>query len=158
VQHHAVAIGQLDLVDHRGGGGDQIEVELAAQPLLDDLEMQEPEEAAAEAEAERGRGFHLEREARVVEAQLAHGGAQLVESHWHRRERGRRTPPAAPDGSRAVGVEVGFLSSVMVSPTLVSATSLIEAVKTPISPGPSSLDFDQLGGEDADPVELIDGA
>jgi len=32
----------------------------------------------------------------------------------------------------------GFLSSVMVSPTRVSATSLIAAVIKPISPGPSS--------------------
>ena len=41
--------------------------------------MQQPEEAAAEAEAERGRGFHLEREAGVVEAQLAHRRAQRFE-------------------------------------------------------------------------------
>ena len=32
----------------------------------------------------------------------------------------------------------GLRSSVMVSPTRVSATSLIEAVMAPISPGPSS--------------------
>jgi hypothetical protein len=32
---------------------------------------------------------------------------------------------------------VGLRSSVMVSPTRVSATSLIEAVKKPTSPGPS---------------------
>ena len=41
--------------------------------------MQQPEEAAAEAEAERGRGFHLEREAGVVEPQLAHRRAQRLE-------------------------------------------------------------------------------
>ncbi len=41
--------------------------------------MQQPEEAAAEAEAERGGGFHLVGEARVVEAELAHGGAQILE-------------------------------------------------------------------------------
>ena len=41
--------------------------------------MQQPEEAAAEAEAERGCGFHLEGEARVVEPQLAHRGAQILE-------------------------------------------------------------------------------
>ena len=49
------------------------------QPLLDDLEVEEPQEAAAEAEAERGRGLHLVGEARVVEAQLAHGRAQILE-------------------------------------------------------------------------------
>ena len=52
-----------ELVDHRRRGRDQVEVELALQPLLDDLEVQQAEEAAAEAEAERGRGFHLEGEA-----------------------------------------------------------------------------------------------
>ena len=40
---------------------------------------------------------------------------------------------------------VGRLSSVMVSPTRVSATSLIEAVKKPISPGPSSSTGSILG-------------
>ena len=73
------AVGQLDLVDDRGRGGDQVEVELALQPLLDDLEVQEAEEAAAEAEAERGRGLHLVGEAGVVQPELADGGAQLLE-------------------------------------------------------------------------------
>ena len=41
--------------------------------------MQQPEEAAAEAEAERGGGLHLVGEARVVEAQPAHRGAQVLE-------------------------------------------------------------------------------
>ena len=41
--------------------------------------MQQPEEAAAEAEAERGGGLHLVGEAGIVEAQLAHGGAQVLE-------------------------------------------------------------------------------
>jgi len=46
-----LAVAQLDLVDDRRRGGDQIEIELALQPFLDDLEMKEPEKAAAEAEA-----------------------------------------------------------------------------------------------------------
>ena len=41
--------------------------------------MQQPEKAAAEAEAERGRGLHLEGEAGVVQAQLAHRRAQRLE-------------------------------------------------------------------------------
>ena len=68
-----------ELVDDRRRGRDQVEVELALQPLLDDLEVQQAEEAAAEAEAERGRGLHLVGEAGVVEAQLAHRGAQVLE-------------------------------------------------------------------------------
>ena len=50
----SLAVGELDAVDDRGRGGDEVEVELAGQPLLHDLEMEEAEEAAAEAEAERG--------------------------------------------------------------------------------------------------------
>ncbi len=37
-----------------GRGGDEVEVELALQALLDDLHVQQAEEAAAEAEAQRG--------------------------------------------------------------------------------------------------------
>ena len=72
-------IGQLDLVDHRRCRGDQLEAEFALQPLLDDLKMQQSEEAAAETEAKRHRGLRFEREARVVEPQLAHGRAQQLE-------------------------------------------------------------------------------
>ena len=46
-------------VAHRGRGDQQLEVELALQPLLDDLHVEEAEEAAAEAEAEGGRGLGL---------------------------------------------------------------------------------------------------
>ena len=43
------------------------------------------------------------------------------------------------------GSAIGFFSSVMVSPTAVSATSLIEAVKKPPSPGPRYLTSAILG-------------
>ena len=79
VQFDLGLVGQRDPVDDRGRGRDQVEVELALQPLLDDLEMQQPEEAAAEAEAERRRGLHLVGEARVVEPQPAHRRAQILE-------------------------------------------------------------------------------
>ena len=48
-----VAVAQLHLVDDAGRGGDQVLVELALQPLLHDLHVQQAEEAAAEAEAQR---------------------------------------------------------------------------------------------------------
>ena len=73
------AVAQVQAIDDRRRGGDEVEVELALQPLLDDLEVEQAEEAAAEAEAEGGRGLHLVGEAGVVEAQLAHGGAQFLE-------------------------------------------------------------------------------
>jgi hypothetical protein len=35
-----LSVGQMHLVDHRRRGRDQIEIEFAAQPLLDDFQMQ----------------------------------------------------------------------------------------------------------------------
>ena len=65
-------------VDDRGRGGDEVEVVLALQPLLDDLHVQQAEEAAAEAEAERLRGLRLEGEGGVVEPQLLQRVAQVL--------------------------------------------------------------------------------
>ena len=56
--------------------GDEVEVELALEPLLDDLHVQQAEEAAAEPEAQRDRALGLEGEARVVEVQLLERLAQ----------------------------------------------------------------------------------
>ena len=70
---------QVDLVDDARRGGDEVEVIFARQPLLDDLEVEQAEEAAAEAEAQRGAGLHLEAERGVVEAQLVEAVAELLE-------------------------------------------------------------------------------
>jgi hypothetical protein len=59
--------------------GDQVEVELAAQPLLHDLQVQEAKEAAAEAEAQGGAGLHLVAEGRVVQPQPADRRPQILE-------------------------------------------------------------------------------
>src|SRR6202000_813205 len=73
------AVGELDLVDHRWGGRDQVQIELAAEALLDDLQVQEAEEAAAEAEAQRRRGLHLVAERGVVEPEARDGGSEVLE-------------------------------------------------------------------------------
>ena len=59
-------------------GGDEIEIELALEPLLHDLHVQQAEEAAAEAEAERRRRLGLVVQRRVVELQLLERVAQFV--------------------------------------------------------------------------------
>ena len=73
------AVGLMHAVDDGRRRGDEVDIELALQPLADDLEMEQPEKAAAEAEAERGGGLHLVGEARVVEAELADRLAQRLE-------------------------------------------------------------------------------
>ena len=71
------AVGRRDAVEHARRGRDQVDVELALEPLLHDLHVQQAEEAAAEPEAQRGRRFRLEMERRVVQPQLLERIAQL---------------------------------------------------------------------------------
>ena len=73
---HSPLRSQHAVVDVRRGH-DQVEVEFALEPLADDLHVQQPEEAAAEAEAERARRLGLVEERRVVELQPLERVAQL---------------------------------------------------------------------------------
>ena len=72
-----LAVGRRHAVEHARRRRDQVLVELALEPLLDDLHVQQAEEAAAEAEAERRRRLRLEEERRVVQPQLLERLAQL---------------------------------------------------------------------------------
>src|SRR6185369_17576199 len=56
--------------------GDEVEIELALEALLDDLHVKEAEESAAEPEAERDRALRRVGEARVIEVQLLERVAQ----------------------------------------------------------------------------------
>ena len=76
-QNHA-AIFDVDFIDNRRGGGDEVEVVLPFQPLLDDLHVQQAEEAAPEAEAKRDGGLGFEPEGGVVELQLLERLAEVV--------------------------------------------------------------------------------
>ena len=116
--------------------------------------MEEPQEPAAEAEAERGRGLHLVGEARVVEAQPAHRGAERLEvgrvdreeaAEHHRLSRleagqrlGRRAPVVSDRVADAgvrhlldLGGDVADLS------------------------GAERIGLGHLGAEDPDPVDLV---
>ena len=63
-------------VDDVRRGADQVEVELALEPVSGDLQVQQAEEAAAETEAERGTRLRLVDQRRVVEPQPVEGVAQ----------------------------------------------------------------------------------
>ena len=147
-------VGQRDAVDHRGRGGDQVEVELALQPLLDDLEMQQPEEAAAEAEAERRRGLHLVGEARVVEPQLAHRRAQLLEIGGVGREQAaehhrlRRLEARQRLGGRPLVVGDG-VADAGVGDLLDLRGDVADLAGTELG------GLDHLGAEHADAVDLV---
>ena len=116
--------------------------------------MQEPEESTAEAEAERGRGLHLVGEARVVEAEPAHRGAQGLEvgrvgreeaaehdrlGRLEARQRfGRR---AAVVGDRVADSRVGHLLDL--------GCDIADFA------GPERIGLRHLGPEHPDPVDLI---
>ena len=78
-----------DLEDHRGRGGDQVQVVFALQALLDDLHVQHAEEAATEAEAQGFGAFRLVLQRRVVEGQFLQGVAEVLEIVRADREQAR---------------------------------------------------------------------
>ena len=148
------AVGQVHPVDDRGRGRDQVEVEFARQPLLDDLEMQQAEKPAAEAEAERHRGLGLVFEARIVEAQLGEAVAQPLviggigreqaakHDRLHRLEAGqRRRGRAAVLGDRVADPAIGD--------GLDAGGDKADLAR------PQRLDRDTLRGEDADPLDRV---
>ena len=151
------AVGQRDAVAHAGRGGDQVEVVLALQPLLDDLHVQQAEEAAAEAEAQRHRTFRLEEERRIVEPQLFQRLAQQRCARARPRCRARRRPSASALRSRAAARSPDAASSVMVSPILVSATFLMLAIRKPTSPAVKLVHLDRLGRQHAQGLH-VEGA
>ena len=73
------AVGEDDAVDDGRMRVDDVEVELAPQPLLHDLHVEKPEEAAPEAEAEGDGAFRMEGEGRVVQVELLKPLAHLLE-------------------------------------------------------------------------------
>jgi hypothetical protein len=79
VQFHHAAVGLEDFIDDARRGGDEIEVEFALQPFLDDLQVQQAQEPAAEAETQSGRRFHLILETGVVEAQFGEAVLEVFE-------------------------------------------------------------------------------
>ncbi len=65
-----------DFIANTGGGGDEIDIEFAFEPLLDDFQMEESEKAAAEAEAEGDGVFGFKVEGRIVETEFFEGVAE----------------------------------------------------------------------------------
>ena len=79
----------------RGRGRDQVEIELAGEALLNDFQMQQAEEAAAEAEAQRSAELSISNEKLAsLSRSLPIAFAQRLEVVRHRPETGRRKPPA----------------------------------------------------------------
>src|SRR5215471_3457278 len=65
-----------DAIAHTRSCGNKVQIELPLQTLLDDLHVQQAQEAAAESKAQRGGAFRLIKEGRIVEPQLFQRVAQ----------------------------------------------------------------------------------
>src|SRR6185503_6237748 len=82
-------VARQHLVNHRGGGGNEVHLVFALKALLHDVEMEQAKKAAAEAEAQRLRRFGLETQRGVVQVQLLQRLAQrAVFARVHRIEAG----------------------------------------------------------------------
>ena len=79
VRLYDLAVRQHYLVDDVRRGRHEVDAELAVEPLLRNLHVQQAEEAAAEAEAERRRVLRLEAYRRIIYLQLLKRLAQLVD-------------------------------------------------------------------------------
>ena len=78
VDIHHVALCRVDFIGNVGDGRDDIHVKFTEKTLLNYLQMEKSEEAAAEAEAESQRGLGLIDECRIVEAELLEGSAEFL--------------------------------------------------------------------------------
>ena len=65
-----LTVGGGDLVPHAGRGGDQIDVEFAFEAFLNDFEVEQTKEAAAEAEAEGDGAFRVIGQRTVIELEF----------------------------------------------------------------------------------------
>ena len=114
---------------------DEVEVELALQPLADDLEVQHPEEAHAETEPEGRRRLRFVDQCGVVELEPVQRVAQVgVVGPVDR---------VQPGEHHRLGVAVateraaaGFAALVTVSPTRLWRTSFTPVMRYPTSPTP----------------------
>ena len=120
---HSVVVLRAHAVGDVRRGDEQVEVELALEPLAHDLHVQQAEEAAAEAEAERLRRLGLVEERRVVQLQLLERVAQLRVVVGVGREEPGEDHRLDVLVARAAPRRPGARSAVSVSPTRSSETS-----------------------------------
>ena len=60
----------MDFINNRGGCGHQIQVILSFQPFLDDLQMEESQETAAEAKTKRHRRLRLKLKGSIIKLEF----------------------------------------------------------------------------------------
>ena len=157
VKLQRLAAPQMHPVNDAGGGGDEIEVELARKALLDDLEVQKPQEAAAKAEPEGGRGLRAVLEARVVEPELRQALAQaLVIDRFGREQAAEDDRDRRLEAGQGLGRRAPVLGDGVAHPAL---RDVLDARGDEADlAGAERGDLRRLGGENADPLDLARAA
>ena len=79
IHAHLGPVLRHDAVDDVRGGRDEVKVELPLQTLANNLQVEQAQEAAAEAETEGRGGLGLEGQRRIVELEALEGVAQVRE-------------------------------------------------------------------------------
>ena len=150
------SVGLGDLVDHRRVGGDDVHVELAAETFLDDLHVEEAEEAAAEAEAEGGGGFGLEGEGGVVDLEFSHGDLEgLVVGGVDGVDAGENHGADFLESGKGLGAGLFLVSDGVADFDFGGGFHVGDDVAD-VS-GLESVGFFHLGGEDAGLLDLVVG-
>ena len=152
-----LAVLHVDAVDDVGRGRDELEVELALEPLADDLEVQQAEEADAEAEAQRAGRLRLVDERGVVELQLLERVTQRrvvvaverVEAGEHHRVRGL---VAAERLGRAADVRRDGVAHPGLADLLDAGDEVADLTDAEVA------GLDRLRRDDADLEHLVHGA
>ena len=147
----------VDVVDDGGRGGDQLDVIFALDPVADDFEVQKAQKAAAEAETEGGGGFHLEREAGVVEGEFFDAVAQVFEIVGVDGEEAAEDDRLRGFEARQRGGAGLFLVGDGVADAGV-ADLLDGGGQEADLAGAERVDFGHRGAEDADAVDVVDRA
>ena len=157
VEGEILAVGQRHAVDDARRRRHEVEAELALQPLLHDLQVEQAEKAAAEAETQSGRALGIVMEARIVEPELGEALAQPLvvvridrkkptEDHRHAgpKARQRRRRRSSDRGDRVAHVAVAHV--------LDGGGDEADLARS------EAVDQRLLGREHADPLDLVLGA
>jgi len=150
------AIVHRHLVDDIGGRRDEVQSEFPLQTLANDLQVKQPEEAAAEPETQRGRGLRFEDQRGIVEFEFVQCVAQFgvigpVDRVQPRENHGPRVPVAPERLLRRVSGDGDGVAYPGLSDVLDTCNEVADFTGTQRPSG------DRLRADDADLEGLVSG-
>ena len=153
-QFHLIAVGGVDFVHNRRSRCNQIEVELALQPLLHNLHVEQSQKSAAKTKSESRRSLGLIAQTRVIENELLESLLEILKIlRFDRENAGKhhRLDFLKPRQR----LFAGFFALVTVSPTFTSRMSFIPQITKPTSPASSCSKILRKWREDSELKNLV---